>query len=150
MKQINRLINAHGILGASVGGREQQNFGFSAEVSETDRARWKALIGRMAEAIDASPIKDDEIRVVLAGETVVLRRNDGVYVGIVVVKGHPVVKSMKRMIRSTLKQMGAPIRREEMARPPAAAPPAPTPAAAPAPPRAPGDDGNSDGFGHGF
>jgi len=133
MEVINRFSNVDGIVAAAGGERSALVFSFHKHSSDVDRARWKDLFNHLVEMLDAEP-DEDEMRLVLERATLLLRRGGKVYVGAVVEKGHPAVKSLQRMVRRALKSLGAPTVRTDP-RPPerAVAPSIPAPANLPPP-----------------
>lgn len=111
MHAISKIIQAPGILAASCGQRGSQEFVFAKDVPQEDRDRLQGMINHLCEALEASPLRqEDEIKAVLSGETVMVRRNADMHVGVVVTKGHPVVKSLQRMVRKAFRDLDAPLK----------------------------------------
>lgn len=127
MEVINKFADVDGIVAAAGGEKSALVFAFSSHVSDDERARWRDVFNNLVGVLDLVE-SEDEVRFVLKEHTLLLRRGGDVYVGAVVTKGHPVVKSLQRMVRRSLQRMGAPVVRTD----PRPTPPAPVPSA-PAP-----------------
>lgn len=130
MEVINKFANVEGIVAAAGGERGALVFAFSSYVSDEGRARWKDVFNNLVGVIDLVG-DEDEIRLVLKEHTLLLRRGGDVYVAAVVTKGHPVVKSLQRMVRKSIKKLGGRVDPAGQIRPPrpaASVPSAPAPA----------------------
>jgi hypothetical protein len=134
MHVIRKLIDTPGILAACGGHAGAFDFAFSDSIPEVDKDRWQGVFGHLRECLEAAPSGHDEIKLVLDHQSIVLRRNGGIYVGVAVEKGHVIVKSMQRMVRAAFKKMGAPLTPKGHSRPVAYTPPATLPS--------PGGDGD--------
>lgn len=71
----------------------------------TDNKDWERILREAAGILLVSD--EDEIKITLDKHTVVAQRSGELVLGIVVVKSHPVVKSLKRMIRRAFREDGA-------------------------------------------
>ena len=124
LSRIERVLRHDGIV-AVLDMTEEQNQ--SGDCSWVGEDRWKPIV---LEAVRLRQIAGEPSVRVLVGEHAVLVSGDDRHVvGVVFIKGHPVVKSVVRMVRQLIRA-GAPA-----AKPAAAAAPAPA-AAAPAPTQA--------------
>lgn len=70
----------------------------------TDNKEWKQILGDAMRLLSLSG--EDEVKVTLDKHTVVVQRSGDIVLGVVVVKSHPVVKSLKRMIRRAFREEG--------------------------------------------
>lgn len=119
LSRIERVLRHDGIVAVLDMTADQAQAGDCSWVGED---RWKPIV---LEAVRLRQIAGEPSVRVLVGEHAVLVSGDDRHVvGVVFIKGHPVVKSVVRMVRQLLRA-GAP-----------AAKPAPAPAAAPAPTQA--------------
>lgn len=142
MQVIDKFIENDGILAACAGQRGVLEFAYPSTTVTADRERWGAMFAHLITLLDLIP--DDEIKVVVNEHTLVFRRQDVTYVGVVVIKGHPVVKSVQRMVRALFRKLGSPVPsprdaraariRQENAAAPAAPPVAPSTAPVTPPP----------------
>ena len=105
MSRLDKLVQAPGILAASAGTLTSLEYRFSDEAVPVDFERWRQLFSGLAKLLTLRP-DDDEARLVLGDYTLLLRFSEGMYVGVVARKGHPVVKSMQRMVRSAFRSFG--------------------------------------------
>lgn len=130
LSRIERVLRHDGIVAVLDLTAEQAQTGDCSWVGED---RWKPIV---LEAVRLRQIAGEPSVRVLVGEHAVLVSGDDRHVvGVVFIKGHPVVKSVVRMVRQLLRA-GAPAAKPAPA--PAAAAPAPTqavpaPVATPAP-----------------
>jgi hypothetical protein len=106
---LTKLTKADGVTAACCGDPGVLSFSFDSAVLEDERAQFKKIFQTMVDLINLMP-NEDELKITLNSQSLVLRRNQGTYVGVVAVKSHPVVKSLQRMVRSAFKKLGAPIR----------------------------------------
>lgn len=143
MEALHKFSKIDGILVAAGGEKSALTLTFDKSIDATARVRWESILNSLIN-ISAliNPRDTNEIRLMLADTTILLRRGGDLYVGAVVVKGHPIVKSLQRMVRNVLKKMGAPVMRTDprptsSLRPAPPVPPAPAPAPAPPTPPAP-------------
>jgi hypothetical protein len=97
--ETDKLIEAPGIVAAA----KHQAGQTELRVSEGDAQQWALLLEAARQVLDAS--STDEVKITLDQHTVVLLRSGVVVLGVVVVKPHPVVKSLKRMLRRAFKRM---------------------------------------------
>jgi pyruvate/2-oxoglutarate dehydrogenase complex dihydrolipoamide acyltransferase (E2) component len=124
LSRIERVLRHDGIVAVLDLTAEQAQAGDCSWVGED---RWKPIV---LEAVRLRQIAGEPSVRVLVGEHAVLVSGDDRHVvGVVFIKGHPVVKSVVRMVRQLLRA-GAPAAKPAPA--PAAAAPAPT-QAVPAP-----------------
>lgn len=105
MSTLNKFTQADGIQAACGGPRSALDFSFSLSISEEERERYKSIFNKMIELIALVP-EQDELKITLDSQSLLLRRSDGVYIGVVATKGHPIVKSLQRMVRRAFKKMG--------------------------------------------
>lgn len=105
MSRLDKLVQAPGILAASAGNLTSLEYRFSDETDPVNFDRWRQLFAGLAKLLTLRP-DDDEARLVLGDCTLLLRFSNGIYVGVVARKGHPVVKSMQRMVRSAFRSFG--------------------------------------------
>ena len=130
LSRIERVLRHDGIVAVLDMTADQAQAGDCSWVGED---RWKPIV---LEAVRLRQIAGEPSVRVLVGEHAVLVSGDDRHVvGVVFIKGHPVVKSVVRMVRQLLRA-GAPAAKPAPA--PAAAAPAPTqavpaPVATPAP-----------------
>lgn len=99
--ETDKLIDAPGIVAAA----KHQAGQTELRVSEGDARQWAPLLEAARQVLVASGT--DEVKISLDRHTVVLLRSGAVVLGVVVVKSHPVVKSLKRMLRRAFKRMGS-------------------------------------------
>lgn len=132
---LNQFVSAEGVSVACAGDKDLLQCAFDASVPEGAREKWKNAFDH-AQKFMQTLEAEDQIKIALHEHTLLLRHNKGVYIGVVAVKGHPVIKSLQRMIRRGFKKMGAPIGTKPTASQPQT--PAPTPASLPA--TTPGSD----------
>lgn len=120
--EVQRLIEAPGIVAAAkTDGAQTQVL-----VSEGDARRWQPLLAAASHVLDVS--HTDEVKIALEKYSVVAVRSGTVTLGVVVVKSHPVIKSLKRMIRRAFRRLGStmPEARQHVAVPTPSTPTAPT------------------------
>jgi len=78
--------------------------GVFSEPHVTDNKDWERIL---REAIGILLVSDeDEIKITLDKHTVVAQKSGELLLGVVVVKSHPVVKSLKRMMRRAFRDKG--------------------------------------------
>jgi hypothetical protein len=101
--EVIKLTEAPGILAAS----KTQNGTTELEVSSEMSARehWaQVLLETSRQVLGASG--SDEIKITFDKYSVVVMQSGPLTLGVVVVKSHPVVKSLKRMLRRAFKRLG--------------------------------------------
>ncbi len=64
---------------------------------------WAEIVTSAIDLFAKVPKDQDSLRISIGGHVVVLMRNEVATVAVVVVKGHPVVKSVVRMVRKRLR-----------------------------------------------
>ena len=128
---LTKFLQTHGITIVCCGEKGSMNFGFDGAVKEPDRERFKKIFTTMAALLELMP-SEEELKITLRTESLLLRKNAELYVGVVAVKGHPIVKSIQRMVRQAFRKLGAPLPMQR--RPPTTPPVVP---AAPVVPVAP-------------
>lgn len=130
---LQKLIDTPG-LSASCGGQKSAlDFAFSDEIVGPDRDQWRGIFLNLVKILDLAS-DQEEVKLVVGPHSVVVRRNQDTYVGVVAQKGHPVVKSLQRMVRRAFKHLGAPM---HPSRPRPAPSVTPTQWSTPTPPPAP-------------
>ena len=99
--EVDKLTETPGIIAAAKteGGQTE------VKTAEGDARRWAPLLEAARQVLQVAD--DDEVKIALDKYTVVVMRAGGVVLGVVVVKSHPIVKSLKRMLRRAFKRMGA-------------------------------------------
>jgi len=107
---LTKLIEADGITAACGGERGAFEFGFSSAVLPTERDQIKEIFAAMLRLLDTLPEGQEELKITLATQSLLLRQSRGTYVGVVAVKGHPVIKSLQRTVRRAFAKLGAPLR----------------------------------------
>lgn len=111
--EIDKIIQVPGIIAVC----KIENGNEDIKVSRGDAAHWRPLMKGASDVLHASG--SDEIKIVMAEKTAVIMSSGSVTLGVVVVKSHPVVKSLKRMMRRAFKNFGSPVS-EPSAKAPAA------------------------------
>jgi len=106
---LNKFTQTEGIAVACTGQYRTLIFGYSAGTSEEDQQRWEKVFTTAQELLVLLGPEETELKISLGAETLILRENNGTYLGVIAAKGHPVVKSLQRMIRRGFKRLGAPI-----------------------------------------
>ena len=141
LSRIERVLRHDGIVAVLDLTADQAQAG--QEPSWVGDDKWRPIV---LESVRLRQIADEPQVRVLVGEHAVLVSGDEKHVvGVVFIKGHPVVKSVVRMVRQLLRQPASAARRSAAAAtsapsaPPAAAP---APASAPAAPAAPAAPSN--------
>jgi len=140
------LTKADGITAACCGDPAALSFSYASDVSDSDRVQFKQVFEAMIHLLNLMP-DEDELKITVNAQSLVLRRNKGVYVGVVAVKSHPVVKSLARMMRQAFRKQGAPLpeKRRRTNRPPTPQAPSVAPARPlDGPPPAPPPKGDDD------
>lgn len=104
MQALTKITSTEGVIGACGGQRGALTFSFrhASAMSDGERRRWQDLV-QGAVALTERAQGHDEIRVVLSEHTILIRRDDDHFAGAIVIKGHPVVKSLQRMVRRVLR-----------------------------------------------
>lgn len=127
MSSLTKFTQADGIQAACGGPRSALDFSFTLGTVEEEQERYKNIFAKMIELIALVP-DQDELKITLDSQSLLLRRSEGIYIGIVATKGHPIVKSLQRMVRRAFRSMGArsPSTRPRPVGVPTAAPNAPT------------------------
>ena len=127
MSSLTKFTQADGIQAACGGPRNALDFSFKMGTAPDERNRYELIFAKMIELIALVP-EQDELKITLDSQSLLLRRSDGIYIGVVATKGHPIVKSLQRMVRRAFKNMGAraPTSRPRPVGVPTAAPTAPT------------------------
>ena len=105
---LTKLTKTDGVSAACCGDPGALSFSFDLGVPEDERAQFKKIFQTMVDLLNLMP-NEDELKIGLTAQSLVLRRNQGIYVGVVAVKSHPVVKSLQRMVRRAFKKQGAPL-----------------------------------------
>ena len=143
LSRIERVLRHDGIVAVLDLTAEQAQAG--QEPSWVGDERWRPIV---LESVRLRQIAGEpQVRVLVGEHAVLVSGDDRHVVGVVFIKGHPVVKSVVRMVRQLLRQPASAARRSAAAvtsapsAPPAAAP-APAPASAPAAPAAPAAPSN--------
>ena len=67
------------------------------ETGGTDLSQWRPVLEATTQVL--SHTGEPEVKVALDKHSIVVQRSGDVIIGVVVVKSHPVVKPLKRMIR---------------------------------------------------
>lgn len=106
MSSLTKFTQADGIEAACGGPRAALDFSFSLHTTEEEREQYKGVFQKMIELLALVP-EQDELKITLDSKSLLLRRHSGLYIGVVAIKGHPVVKSLQRMVRRAFKKMGA-------------------------------------------
>lgn len=106
MTVLTRFINMDGITAVCGGTPNALDFAFCSQMSEEDRDRYKKTFMHMVNLLTLHP-DQDEIKLTLGNQSVLLRQSETTYVGVIAVKGHPIVKSLQRMVRQAFKKFGA-------------------------------------------
>lgn len=98
--EVDKLTEVPGILAVS------KTVGYTTEVkvSDGDSRPWAPVLGGARKVLDAAGV--DELKVALDKYSVIVMRSGRVTLGVVVIKSHPVVKSLKRMLRRAFKRIG--------------------------------------------
>ena len=141
LSRIERVLRHDGIVAVLDLTAEQAQAG--QERSWVGDERWRPIV---LESVRLRQIAGEpQVRVLVGEHAVLVSGDDRHVVGVVFIKGHPVVKSVVRMVRQLLRQPASAARRSAAAvtsapsAPPAAAP---APASAPAAPAAPAAPSN--------
>ena len=108
MQVINKFIEKDGILAACAGQQGALEFSFSSSTVAPDREKWKGMFAQLISVLNAAP-ESDEVKAITGELSLVFRRSGDTYVGVVVIKGHPVVKSVQRMVRAGFRKLGSPV-----------------------------------------
>ena len=147
LSRIERVLRHDGIVAVLDLTAEQAQAG--QEPSWVGDERWRPIV---LESVRLRQIAGEpQVRVLVGEHAVLVSGDDRHVVGVVFIKGHPVVKSVVRMVRQLLRQPASAARRSAAAvtsapsAPPAAAPApasAPVAPAAPAAPSTPGTGGD--------
>ena len=147
LSRIERVLRHDGIVAVLDLTAEQAQAG--QEPSWVGDDRWRPIV---LESVRLRQIAGEpQVRVLVGEHAVLVSGDDRHVVGVVFIKGHPVVKSVVRMVRQLLRQPASAARRSASAvtsapsAPPAAAPApasAPVAPAAPASPSTPGTGGD--------
>ena len=136
LSRIERVLRHDGIVAVLDLTAEQAQAG--QEPSWVGDERWRPIV---LESVRLRQIAGEpQVRVLVGEHAVLVSGDDRHVVGVVFIKGHPVVKSVVRMVRQLLRQPASAARRSAAAVPSApSAPPAaaPAPASAPVAPAAP-------------
>ena len=98
--EVDKLIETPGIIAAA----KTENGQTEVKVAEGDARRWAPLLDAGRQVLQVAD--DDEVKIALDKYTVVIMRGGEVTISVVVVKSHPIVKSLKRMLRRAFKRMG--------------------------------------------
>jgi len=99
--EVDKLTEAPGILAAA----QTENGATQLKVGdEGDARRWAPVLDAGRQVLDAAGT--DEVKITLDKYSVVLMRSGPVTLGVAVVKSHPAVKSLKRMLRRAFKRLG--------------------------------------------
>jgi hypothetical protein len=128
MSVLNKFTEADGIEAACGGTRNALDFSFTVGSPDEVRRRYKEIFIKMVEILEIEE-GQNEFKATLDAKSLLLRRSGTTYVGVIAIKGHPVVKSLQRMVRKTFRKLGARVP-ETKSRTPAAAqlrPAVPTP-----------------------
>jgi hypothetical protein len=116
--EVDKLTEAPGILAAA----KTEDGTTQLKVSDGgDARRWVSLLDASRQVLGASG--SDEVKITFDKYSVVVMRSGNLVLGVVVVKSHPVVKSLKRMLRRAFKRLGSEVPKPQ----PPAADPTPTP-----------------------
>lgn len=127
MAVLSKFIQADGIEAACGGPRSALDYAFDSTLGEEERQVYRQIFEKMIELLDLIP-QQDELKITLDNQSLLLRQNGDVFVAVVAKKGHSVVKSLQRMVRRTFKVLGAPIdKKPEKSSPPPLVPPTPKP-----------------------
>ena len=144
LSRIERVLRHDGIVAVLDLTAEQAQAG--QEPSWVGDDRWRPIV---LESVRLRQIAGEpQVRVLVGEHAVLVSGDDRHVVGVVFIKGHPVVKSVVRMVRQLLRQPASAARRYAAAAatapaaPPAAAPATPAAPPAPAMPSAPGTGGD--------
>lgn len=105
MSRLDEIVQAPGILAVTAGKLDSFEYRFSEGAMPADYDRWRQLFAGLARVM-LMQSDVNEARLVLQDYTLLLRYSEDVIVGVVALKGHPVVKSMQRMVRSTFRHLG--------------------------------------------
>lgn len=108
MSVLQKLIDTPGIIAACGGTGPNLQFALPPPSAATDdeREQWFGIFRNLVSICEAH--KDqEEIKLILKDHSIVLRRSGDTYVGLVAEKGHPVIKSMQRMLRKSFRHFGA-------------------------------------------
>ena len=107
MSALSKLIDAPGLFASCGGPQKALDFAFASDIPDVDRDLWRAVFTNLVSILEMSG--DEEMRLTMGKKSVLIRRSTDTYVGVVAQKGHPVVKSLQRMIRKSFKHFGAPV-----------------------------------------
>jgi hypothetical protein len=102
------LTKVAGVTAACCGDPAAFSFSFDSAVLDDERAQFQKIFRTMVELLKLMP-NEEELKITLNAQSLVLRRNKGIYVGVVAIKSHPVVKSLQRMVRSAFRKQGVPL-----------------------------------------
>lgn len=102
--RIERVLRHDGIVAVLDMTAEQAQSGDPAWVGEE---RWKAIVLEAAKLRQIA--NEPSVRVLVGDHAVLVSGDDKHVVGVVFIKGHPVVKSVVRMVRQLLRLPGASI-----------------------------------------
>jgi hypothetical protein len=108
MSVLNSLVDAPGIMAACGGEKGSIIFVFGENVPPSDSAKWREIFMNLQTILDLAR-EEEDVKLVLGNYSIVLRRNQSVYVGVIAMKGHSVIKSLQRMVRRAFKHFGAPV-----------------------------------------
>ena len=127
MHVIDKFIETDGILGVCAGQKGALDFAFSPSTTQIDRDKWAKIFNCLVGTMELAS-NTDEVKVMIGTLSFVFQRRGETYVGVVVPKGHLVVKSLQRMVRGVFKKIGvqpSPVRLLPPSDPPADPPPPP-------------------------
>jgi len=118
------FIDTPGIVAACGGQKGALSFAFSHGVAIDDRDRWSAVFPSLLSLLELIQ-EERQARVILGQHSVLICRNETAYIGVAIRKGHPVGKSLQRMIRRKFKYLNAPMSEFVSPRAPPISPPSP-------------------------
>jgi len=108
MSVLQRLIDTPGIMVACGGPKSVLDFAFPSTTTQEQQEQWKGIFLNLVAILELER-NEEEIKLILNDSSIVLRRSGETYVGLVAYKGHPVIKSLQRMLRNSFRHFGVPV-----------------------------------------
>lgn len=111
MSALQKLIDTPGIVAACGGPKSVLDFAFlstTTQEQQEQQEQWKGVFLKLVTILDLER-NEKEVKLILNDYSIVLRRSGETYVGLVAYKGHPVIKSLQRMLRNSFRHFGVPV-----------------------------------------
>ncbi|MCP3677018.1 MAG: hypothetical protein GY721_05355, partial [Deltaproteobacteria bacterium] len=104
------IVKTSGIVAVCGGPKSSLSFAYDDEHEGLEREKWEKILSQTLSVLEREPVGDvSDIRVQFENYTVVAKQNEGIFLGAVVVRGNPVIKSTQRLLRKAFSQFGVPV-----------------------------------------